>query len=309
MNKTGWILILGIFATGQAFAGKPAQMPGMDAPSQEKVTVQGEAKDRVPLERVTPPTELPLKDAIPFTTQEEIENILKGEIEHLDPSEQVRLMNVRSPRPYTPTLVEFPKPPYFAMAYPFGSDSPAPATELKRWKFQVTDHTGETLFEREGASMPLETLSWDGYEGGAFKLTVDEVYTAVLTVETAQGSERTWTGDPVRLPVLKYAKGRDMVYEFSNRRLYQENRSAFKPEFSPYVEEVLNDLKRRSDPRGSITILDRDNQGSLSVSRGKLWQDTLSSSLLKAPESFSVKQEPWDDTGGITRVNVPLEGL
>src|SRR6266498_2066640 len=92
LKLTAMALLL-ILSVASAFAEekKTGQMPGMDNKASEEVTVTGEVKDTVPLERITPPTDLPLKDAIPFTTQSEIDNILKGEIEHLDPAEQVRL--------------------------------------------------------------------------------------------------------------------------------------------------------------------------------------------------------------------------
>src|SRR6476469_7879518 len=82
------------------------------------MTVKGEIKDKITIERVPVPTDVAMKDAIPFSRLGQIDYILSEELGYLDEEKQIALMDVNSPKVFRPSMIEFPKPPFFVQAYP-----------------------------------------------------------------------------------------------------------------------------------------------------------------------------------------------
>ena len=75
------------------------------------MTIKGENRDKIQIERVVPPPEVALKNVIPFSRIGQTDWIMSEEIGYLDEERQVAMMDVRSPKTYRPSMIEFPKPP------------------------------------------------------------------------------------------------------------------------------------------------------------------------------------------------------
>jgi hypothetical protein len=90
----------------------PGVMAGSIHAESLDVTIKGEMKDKVTIERVAPTPDVALKDAIPFSRLGQTDFILTEEIDYLDEERQVALMDVHSPKTFQPSMIEFPKPPY-----------------------------------------------------------------------------------------------------------------------------------------------------------------------------------------------------
>src|SRR3954463_15824427 len=82
------------------------------------VTIKGESKDKIQIERVAPVPDVAIKDVIPFSRLGQTDFILSEELDYLGEEKQIALMDVRSPKTYKPSMVDFPKPPFFIQAYP-----------------------------------------------------------------------------------------------------------------------------------------------------------------------------------------------
>jgi hypothetical protein len=83
--KRKYIFIALAFAQGAAFAADP-----MD------VTIKGESKEKVTIERVAPDPEVPIKDVIPFSRLGQTEWILSEELDYVDAERQEAMMDVHS---------------------------------------------------------------------------------------------------------------------------------------------------------------------------------------------------------------------
>jgi hypothetical protein len=273
------------------------------------VTIKGQSQDKVTVERVGATTDVALKDVIPFSRLGQIDWILSEELGYLDEEHQVGMMDVRSPKTFHPSMIEFPKPPFFIQAYPppptpivvdRSPNAPPPRGEQETWTFLVVDQSDRLLKKIEGNTIPNEPIQWDGMNRGEFMLRTDEIYSSMLVIQETPEVARTIVGDPIWLPALRYIKGNNVIFEFSNKRLYAEGQAAIVPGLKVLVDQLNNELRKYEGAPFTITIFDRDLD--LAQKRARLWKKTLEDNLLKPADTFNVKVAMPAERGEITQV-------
>jgi len=273
------------------------------------VTVTGKFQDQVDIERVVPDPDVALKDVIPFSRLGQTDWILSEELGYVSDQGQVALMDVRSPKTFHPSMIEFPKPPFFVQSYPPPPEPiivdrspdalPLPG-ENERWTFLVVDQNNNLLKKFEGNTVPTDPISWDGMNRGAFVLKTDEIYSSMLVIQESPEVTRTIVGDPIRLPALKYVKGNQVIYEFSNKRVYAEGAPVFSPVLKVYVDQLMNELRKFQGAPFEITLYDKNFE--LAQRRVKAWRAELEKNLLVPGDQFSLKVARPFDRGEITQV-------
>jgi hypothetical protein len=277
------------------------------------MTIKGENRDKVTIERVAVPTDVAMKDVIPFSRLGQTDWILTEELGYLDEEGQVALMDVHSPKTLKPSMIEFPKPPFFVQAYPpppvpivvdRSPNAPPPRGENETWTFIVVDQNNQLLKKIEGNTVPAEPIQWDGITKGEFMLRTDEIYSSLLVIQETADIARTIVGEPISLPALRYIKGNSIVFEFSNKRVYNEGQSTFAPALHVLVDQLMNELRKYEGAPFSVTIFDKDLD--LSQRRSQMWRHALESNLLKSADSFNVKTSPPTDRGSITQIVVEI---
>ena len=277
------------------------------------VTIKGEVKDKITIERVNPATDVALKDVIPFSRLGQTDWILSEDIGYLDEERQVAMMDVHSPKTFRPSMIEFPKPPFFVQAYPppptpivvdRSPNAPPLPGENESWTFIVVDQNNQLLKKIEGNTIPAEPISWDGMSKGQFMLRTDEIYSSLLTIQETPEVTRTIVGDPIWLPALRYIKGNSIVFEFSNKRVYVEGQALFAPALQVLVDQLMNELRKYEGSPFDIVISDKDQE--LAQKRAQLWTRTLEEGLLKPGNKFKIRVEMPVDRGEITQVNLEI---
>jgi hypothetical protein len=272
-------------------------------------TIKGESRDKVLIERVAPQPDAALKDVIPFSRLGQTDWILSEELGYLDEEKQVAMMDVHSPKTFQPSMIEFPKPPFFAQAYPppptpiivdRSPNAPPPRGETETWTFIVVDQNNQLLKKIEGNTIPAEPIQWDGMNHGEFMLRTDEIYSSILAIQETPDVTRTVVGDPIWLPALRYIKGNSIVFEFSNKRVYNEGQSNFTPALQVLVDQLMNELRKYEGSPFTITIYDKDLD--LAQKRSHLWKKALEANLLKPGESYKVHVAMPADRGEVTQV-------
>lgn len=277
------------------------------------MTIKGENRDKITIERVAPSTDVKIKDVIPFSRLGQTDWILSEELGYLDEERQVALMDVRSPKTFRPSMIEFPKPPFFVQAYPpppqpvvidRSPNAPPPPGENETWTFIVVDQNNQLLKKIEGNTIPPEPISWDGMTRGEFMLRTDEIYSSMLIIQESPEVNRTLVGDPIWLPALRYAKDNNVIFEFSNKRVYNEGVATFAPALEVLVDQLLNELRKYEGSPFEITIYDKDLD--LGQKRAQLWKHTLEANLLQPQEKFNVKVALPAERGDITQVRLEI---
>lgn len=311
MKKTLLTFTL-VFTTmaGPLFAA-PAAAPAAGKPLD--MTIKGESRDKITIERVTPSTDVKIKDVIPFSRLGQTDWILSEELGYLDEERQVALMDVHSPKTYRPSMIEFPKPPFFVQAYPpppqpviidRSPNAPPPPGENETWTFIVVDQNNQLLKKIDGNTVPTEPISWDGMTHGEFMLRTDEIYSSMLIIHETPEVSRTLVGDPIWLPALRYVKGNNIMFEFSNKRVYNDGVATFSPGLQVLVDQLLNELRKYEGSPFEITIFDKDLD--LGQKRAQLWKQTLEANLLQPQDKFNVKVAMPAERGEITQVRLEI---
>lgn len=300
MKKNAWILLLA--GLPQAALGAPLDM-----------TIKGEVRDQITIERVDPSTDVALKDVIPFSRLGQTDWILSEEIGYLDEEKQVALMDVHSPKTFRPSMIEFPKPPFFVQAYPpppqpiivdRSPNAPPPPGENETWTFIVVDQNNQLLKKIEGNTVPPEPISWDGMTRGEFMLRTDEIYSSMLVIQESPDVSRTIVGDPIWLPALRYVKENNIIFEFSNKRVYREGGAEFSSALQVLVDQLMNELKKYDGSPFEVVIFDRDLEAG--QRRSQLWRRALQANLLRPQADFNVKVALPSDRGEITQVRLGI---
>lgn len=273
------------------------------------VTIKGEMKDKIEIERVSPTPDVNIKDVIPFSRIGQTDWVLSEELGYLDEEKQVALMKVQSPKTYKPSMINFPKPPFFVQSYPppptpilvDRSENPqAPKGQTESWTFIVVDQNNRLLKKIEGTIVPSEPIQWDGMNKDEFLLRTDEIYSSMLIINETRGVTRTIVGDPIWLPALRYIKGNKIIFEFSNKRVYLDGAASFTPALQVLVDQLLNELRKYQGTPFSMTIYDKDI--ALAQRRVGLWKSTLEQGLLQKSDKFNVNVAMPADRGEITQV-------
>ncbi len=294
-----------------AFAGMTMVSSVSAAPLD--MTVKGEIKDKITIERVPVPTDVALKDVIPFSRLGQTDWMLTEELGYMDEEKQVALMDVHSPKTFRPSMIEFPRPPFFVQAYPpppvpiivdRSPNAPPPRGENETWTFLVVDQSNRLLKKIEGNTVPAEPIQWDGMTSGQFALRTDEIYSSMLVIQETPDVARTIVGEPIWLPALRYVRGNSIVFEFSNKRVYIENQAAFAPALQVLVDQLLNELRKYEGSPYAITISDKELD--LAQKRAQFWKKTLEQGLLRPAETFDVKVGMPTDRGSITQIVVEI---
>jgi len=250
-----------------------------------------------------------MKDVIPFSRLGQTDWILSEELNYLDEEKQVALMDVRSPKAYQPSMIEFPKPPYFVQSYPpppqpvivdRRPDAPPLPGEHETWSFIVIDQNNNILKKIEGNTIPVEPIQWDGIVRGEFVLRPDEIYSSILVIQESPEVIRTLVGEPIWMPAMRYLKGNKIVFEFSNKRVYLDKQPTFSPALLVLVEQLMNELRKHEGAPFEIFIYDRNVE--LSQRRADLWKQTLKENLLKPIDQFIVRVGLPVDRGEITQI-------
>jgi hypothetical protein len=126
----------------------------------------------------------------------------------------------------------------------------------------------------------------------------------MLIIQESPEVSRTIVGDPIWLPALRYVSGSDIIFEFSNKRVYRENTDEFSPALQVLVDQLLNELKKYEGTPFTVTIFDKDLEEG--QRRAQLWRRTLESNLLRPAADFNVKVSLPAERGDITQVTLEV---
>ena len=273
------------------------------------VTIKGEIKEKLEIQRVVPVPDVALKDVVPFSRLGQTDWILSEELGYLDEERQVSLMDVHSPKTFRPSMIDFAKPPFFVQSYPppptpiiidRSANALPPKGQTEAWTFIVVDQNNNLLKKIEGNTVPVEPIQWDGMSRGEFVLRTDEIYTSLLLIQETRGVTRQIPGEPIWLPALRYVKGNNIIFEFSNRRVYNNGVATFSPALSVLVDQLMNELRKYQGSPFEITIYDKDLE--LAQKRAQAWKKALEENLLVNADSFQVHVGMPSNRGEITQV-------
>jgi hypothetical protein len=284
-------------------------IPALSQANDLSETIRAETRDKVDIERVSPPPVAEVKDVISFSRLGQTDYILSEELGYLDEEKQIALMDVRSPKTVQPSMITFPKPPFFLQPYPpapkpivvdKSENALPPRGQTESWTYIVIDQNNRLLKKVDGNMPPAQPIQWDGMKGDEFLLRPDEIYSSVLSIQETRGVTRTIVGEPVSFPAVRYNKGRNIIFEFSNKKTYADGGTVILPSIQVLVDQLMNELKKYEGQPVEFIIHSRDFD--LSQRRAQMWKTILEKQLLKKADQFNVKVVMPGERGDITQV-------
>jgi flagellar motor protein MotB len=291
-----------------------AQQPATQAPAETKpqpaaqapatpdnldVTIKGQAKDDIQIEKVSPPTDIPLQDLVTLSREGETEKVLAMPLDYVSPHDRQSFMDLNSLQVVTPLPLHFAKPPFCRM------ETPRNAVPYL-WEFSVVDQDNHTLKVSGGKSaFPQKMLEWDGKDdAGRLAFMVGKAYNPVLTTTDVNGNQQKFYGDPVQIDVIEYEQGDLLNVEFNNDRLYERGQAVFAPDMAAVLEGMLNLLRARHGTPIRLIVYDTATRQSLAGQRIEIWKKYLQEQLLIPADDITTLASPVKDRGIVTTISM-----
>jgi hypothetical protein len=293
--------------TAQPAAAEPAPVastapaPSPEATGEEPldVTITGEAKDDIVILKDPPPLDLPFKDLIPLSRENQREKVLANPVVHMT-ADDVQALTFMDARQTVLSLpVQIPEPPFFRVPVPPGV-GPGTVCEL-----QVFDQEGQLFYHQDKAATSGGLVTWDGAGDPANRIAAGKAYTPVLILHPPKGSSRRHFGDPVQLDVLQFPDGRFRRVEFAVDRLFAKGSADFDPAMTPSLMASADLLRRSNESAPArIALQQADPQGTLAQRRLAVLKKYYMTALGTGPDAFEFAGEVPGARGEILSVTM-----
>lgn len=285
-------------------ANPPAKATPPPAPSGPlNVTIQGELKGQIPLERIRPPIDTPFKDLVGLSRSGQTQKVLKESVGYLDLEEQMKLLTLKSHLVKQATIGGIPTYPFFVIRNPVYK-----SPNVDHVEFQILD-AGNQVIKTMDVPINKYIVTWDGYgPSGDFLLRARDIYLPLFRVTRPSGQVETLAADGVRFDAVRYGVGGEIIIELYNGALYPEDLASFSDNAAIYLREVFDELRMHSGAPFEVTLYDEPRYENLAKERAGLWRERLAKELLKSPDSFSVQVQATGSYGPVTRIHVARTG-
>jgi len=245
-----------------------------------ELTITGQSKDRLTIERVSPPAAFTIQDIQSFP-KDLLEPVLFSSITLQETSDFARLMDFRNDQPSHPWQPEMPIPPFIRYASPGDKES------FRSWEFSVVDQDGKTVYQKMGAGRTPAVFQWNGVDSERQLLGVDVLYTPQVVTVNKDNKRRTHLGTPTVFPVLLYQTDDSMVIEFGSKRMFPENKATFFPEAVGVLERATDWIRASGQQKILVQVYD-DDLG-LGAKRAKPIQEYLMEALVLPLENITIE--------------------
>ena len=233
-----------VFAAGLAF-GQNAPASGQTAPLSETVT--GEVKEKLDIRKPPPIIELDTKEIIESGTAQ-TENVLQ-EAKPIPSAEDfqyyAKLNSLQVMRPWNPLI---PEPPLVRF-YPGLSK-----VAVKQWEFRVSDERGEVVKIIKGRGVPPRKLEWDGLDERGRFITVGTLYSYQFVTFDDHGNAHTFPGEPFQVDALMYRQKGKLVVEFAAKRLFQDDKTDFRPTMQGLWDRAMDVVREHSNKPLTVEV-------------------------------------------------------
>ena len=257
------------------------------------VTVQGQAKDKVSVQKHKPQATLDLEEIVDPSTErtQKFLSIEKGVPSDEDYAAYDKLASDQVENPSLPFISEPPLLTYHAKELGFS---------VKKWELDVTDDNGDLVVKLSGTGNPVRDILWDGRDYRKEMVHVGTLYGYKFICIDSQGSPHTSIGETFQLVSLKYVEGKTTLVELSNKSLYGTGQTVL-PTAEQILGRALDVLREYSRYPFTIEIDSDPSEERLADGRLQSLRDFLLKNMpLRAPDVHSTAQKAGV-RGSVTR--------
>ncbi len=266
-----------------------------DAPAESlDVTITGRAKDDVPIQKLPPPTDLPLQDVLALSPEGQTETILRQQVQHMDYNDKIKSIVTLSRQTLSPEMTRIPQAPFFRMTIPAVTGSDV------KWEFRIVNQSNETVKSLTGDAAPTAFMEWDGFTNSELQIRVGQAYTPMMIYIDAMARTQKYYGDAVQYDTIQYEQDGLLHVEFNNDRLYEKESAEFSKDALSYLEAALDLLRLRMGTPYRVIVYDPPAAAALTQKRLDLWKKFLKKRLLIRDEDMTLTTEAPSKRGRVT---------
>lgn len=230
------------------FAAAPTAAPssaGTGVPDLE-VQIKGQYKGRLLVKRIAAPVTMNLEKLQDFP-EDPSQKILLDPLPISQGSEFNSRSEVKGHAKFFPWIPAIAEPPFLRMV-------PPKQVQVTSWMFEVFNPQGQTIFRQRGTNALPDELIWEGKDSEKKYAVVDRLYSAQLTLTSADDKATIIQGDSVVLPAMIYGSDESETVEFSLARMFANGKSELSSEGELMIEKISERVRERGLTRLHVRI-------------------------------------------------------
>ncbi len=258
-------------------------------------TVKGTVKETLDIQKPAPSIELDVKEIVESGTAQTDRVLQEAKpIPSKEDFENYGVLN--SKQVMRPALPLIPEPPLVTF-YPGLSK-----VVSKRWEFRVSDENGEMIKLIKGKGVPPRNIEWNGINERGQYITVGTLYSYQFVTFDEHENASTFPGEPFQLDALMYRQKGKLVIEFANKKLFQDEQSAFKPVMKSMWERAIDVVRENSNSPITIEMYAASARSPLAEDRRSAAVNSISDATNLPAVDIRHKVDKIADRGDVLRV-------
>jgi hypothetical protein len=262
------------------------------------VDVQGEAKDKVTIDKMVPTIKIDMRDLVDSVT-DKTERLLERARPVPSAEDFARFDKLDSQQTARPWLPDLAEPPLISFL-------PAPsATTVKGWRLEVTDAKGDVIKTLSGTGAPVKEIIWDGVADDKKIIKVDAVYSfRFITIDEFKNLHTTM-GKAFTLKHLKYRDAKNLYVEIANSLMFKDEKVA--PDALPILERAIDVLRENSRYPFFLEMHTDTPQGEMVRVRQRQITEKVNKDMLLPADSTRVVYVETKERGDVMRFVIRLK--
>ena len=191
-------------------------------PDEMEVQIKGQFKGRLLIKKIVAPVTMNLEKLQDFP-EDPSQKILLDPLPLSQTGDFNARNEVKGHAPFVPWIPGIAEPPFLRMVPPKIDPKKGPA--LQSWMFEVFNPQGQTIFRQRGTNLLPDELIWEGKDSEKKFAVLDRLYSAQLTLVTADEKATTITGNSVVLSAMIYGSAESETVEFSLDRIFEKDKA------------------------------------------------------------------------------------
>jgi hypothetical protein len=273
MSQKLSLLIPLLAMTAHAAPTAPAPAQTRSVPEEQTVEIKGTFKGRFMVKKLVAPVTMNLEKLQDFP-EDPSQKILVTPLPISQGSEFNSRGEVKGHAVFQPWIPAIPEPPFLRM-------TPPKNTQTTSWMFEVFNPQGQTIFRQRGTNQLPDELIWEGRDSEKKFAVVDRLYSAQLTLMSADEKATIVQGDSVILPAMIYGSEESETVEFALNRLFDPNKATISAEGAMMLRKLCERLRERGLTKLHARI--SGNQENLSADRERVLVESLERTLKLSP--------------------------
>ena len=288
---TYFLIIVLIFTSYNAFSQQAKESD--DSVQPLDVRIKGKAKDLVDIEKAPPEIEIDL-ESIVSSSAGMTEDLLEKGIVVPSKSDYEQFNYLGSNQVTKPHLPDLSEPPLVRFLPRLSEIA------VKHWELIVTDENGNSIRNIKGRGLPTKVIKWDGIDKKGEIINVGTLYSYRFVATDAHDNPYTVEGEPFILDALRYKKGKKIIVEIDNKRIFKEDSSEISEEAELILQKAIDILREYSHYPFKINLYVQDEDSPLAREQRDNIKNLIAKNLPLMPEEISIRLLKKQDRGAIT---------